>query len=313
MLLLSLASSLSLLSPLLLLWDQFSRLCLWHCLVSLLLLRWYFSLLLLWYSGPLSTSLLLSDPIGLRLSWVSGCSGWLGEGFARRWRLKAVKRKNLKDRIPLLPLNTWWWSDMWCAATIWDVFGLERHFEDWLSNFDFNVTVTILFVVVNLISLVKITGFTRFCFFSLFIDTFQNFCFQRLTTLALNMGSSDQAEVKEEEQKCEEGVKLGQEAGFISPCFIPAASSGPCFICSTPDSPLCPDCEKVPTNYHFSTFLESHHHHSQCQFDQHYNGHWVRRILLISRLCFTHAIQVKLQNRNPPTKSCFVKWKKLWS
>ena len=193
-----------------------------------------------------------------------------------------------------------------CCYHLWCV-RLWKTFKDWLINFNFNVTVTILFVVVNLISLVKITGFSRFC---LFIDTFQNYCFQCLTTLALNMGIPDQAEVKEGEQKCEEGVKLGQEAGFISPCFTPAASSGPCFICSTPDSPLCPDCEKVPTNYHFSTFLESHHHHSQCQFDQHYehyNGHWV------SRLCFTHAIQVKLQNRNPPTKSCFVKWKKLWS
>ena len=113
------------------------------------------------------------------------------------------------------------------------------------------------------------------------IDTFQKYCFQSLTTRALNMGISDQAEVQEEEQKCEEGVNLGQEAGFISPCFIPAASSGPCFICSTPDSPLCPDCEKVPTNYHFSTFLESHHHHIQCQSDQHYHHyhrHQVRRI-----------------------------------
>ena len=121
----------------------FSAFSLWHCLVSLLL-RWNFSLLLHEHSGPLSTSLLLSDPIGLRLSWVSGCSGWLGEGFARRWRLKAVKRKNLKDRIPLLPLNTWWWSDMWCAATIWDVFALERYFKDWLSNFNFKaIAVTI--------------------------------------------------------------------------------------------------------------------------------------------------------------------------
>ena len=138
------------------------------------------------------------------------------------------------------------------------------------------------------------------------IDTFQKYCFQSLTTLALNMGIPDQAEVKGEEQKCEEGVNLGQEAGFISPCFIPAASSGPCFICSAPDSPLCPDCEKVPTNYHFSTFLESHHHHSQCQFDQyyqHYHRHQVGRNLLISSLYFTHAIQVKLQSRNPPTNS----------
>ena len=150
-------------------------------------------------------------------------------------------------------------------------------------------------------------------FFSLLIDTFQNYCFQSLTTLALNMGIADQAEVKAGEQKCEEGVKLGQEAGFISPCFIPAASSGPCFICSAPDSPLCPDCEKVPTNYHFSTFLESHHHHIQCQFDQHYqhyqhyHRHQVKRILLISSLYFTHAIQVKLQNQNSPTKSCLPK------
>ena len=142
------------------------------------------------------------------------------------------------------------------------------------------------------------------------IDTFQKYCFQSLTTLALNMGIPDQAEVEAGEQKCEEGVKCGQEAGFISPCFIPAASSGPCFICSAPDSPLCPDCEKVPTNYHFSTFLESHHHHSQCQFDphyQHYHRHQVGRILLISSLCFTLAIKVKLQNQNPPTKSCLSK------
>ena len=146
----------------------------------------------------------------------------------------------------------------------------------------------------------------------MFIDTFQNYCFQCLTTLALNMGISDQAEVKEEEQKCEEGVKSGQEAGFISPCFIPAASSGPCFICSTPDSPLCPDCEKVPTNYNFSTFLESHHHHSQCQFDQHYQHynrhHWVRRILFINtQFVFHPCHSSQAAKSKSTTKVLFVK------
>ena len=70
------------------------------------------------------------------------------------------------------------------------------------------------------------------------------------------MADIEKCELKEEEEekekkKKEEEEEVKLELGFISS----GGGSGSCFICSNPDSPLCPWCQKVPTNYHFPFFL----------------------------------------------------------
>ena len=64
------------------------------------------------------------------------------------------------------------------------------------------------------------------------------------------MADIDECELKEEEKEKKEEEEVKLELGFIS-----GAGSGTCFICSNPDSPLCPWCQQVGTNYHFPSFL----------------------------------------------------------
>ena len=58
-------------------------------------------------------------------------------------------------------------------------------------------------------------------------------------------------------------VKGGEEEVELGAGSIICGSAGSCFICSHPDSPLCPSCQPVPRNYHFPSFLSHLNHRHQ--------------------------------------------------
>ena len=58
-------------------------------------------------------------------------------------------------------------------------------------------------------------------------------------------------------------VKGGEEEVELGAGSIICGSAGSCFICSHPDSPLCPSCQQVPRNYHFPSFLSHLNHRHQ--------------------------------------------------